>query len=46
MSIAVVAAAMMLARLLENPILSLADLAAMVGVLLRIWGQVAILGGR
>ena len=45
-SAAVVAAGMAFARLLENPVLSLADLAAMVGVLVRIWGQVAALGGR
>ncbi|HLJ58403.1 MAG TPA: J domain-containing protein [bacterium] len=46
LSAAVIAAGMVLARLLENPVLSLADLAAMVGVLLRIWSQVAVLGGR
>jgi curved DNA-binding protein CbpA len=46
LSVGVIAAGMALARLLENPVLSLADLAAMVGVLLRIWSQVAVLGGR
>jgi len=46
LSAAVIAAGMVLARLLENPVLSLADLAAMIGVLLRIWSQVAVLGGR
>jgi len=43
---AVVAAGMTLARLLENPVLSLADLVAMVAVLLRIWSQTAALRGR
>jgi len=43
---AVVAAGMTLARLLENPMLSLADLVAMVAVLLRIWSQTAVLRGR
>ena len=42
----VVGAGMMLARLLENPALSLADLVAMVVVLLRIWSQVALTRGR
>ncbi len=43
---AVVGAGMMLARLLENPALTLADLVAMVVVLLRIWGQAAMSRGR
>jgi hypothetical protein len=46
LSAGVVAAGMVLARVLENPVLGLADLVAMVGVLLRIWSQVAMLGGR
>ncbi len=46
LSAAVVAAGMTLARLLENPVLSLADLVVMVGVLLRIWSQVTALGRR
>jgi DnaJ-class molecular chaperone len=46
LSAAVVAAGMTFARLLENPVLSLADLVVMVGVLLRIWSQVTALGRR
>jgi curved DNA-binding protein CbpA len=40
LSAVVVGAAMMIARLIENPALDLADLAAMVVLLLRIWPQV------
>jgi len=43
---AVVGAGMMLARLLENPALTLADAVAMVAVLLRIWSQAAMTRGR
>src|SRR5437879_3454582 len=39
LSAAVVAAALVLARVLRNPTLDLADLVAMLFVLLRIWGQ-------
>ncbi len=39
-SIIVVVLGMMIARLLKNPVLDLADLVAMIFVLLRIWGQV------
>lgn len=46
LTVLVVGAGMMLARLLENPALSLADLVAMVVVLLRIWSQVALTRGR
>ena len=42
----VVGAGMMLARVLENPALGLADLVAMVAVLLRIWSQAAMTRGR
>lgn len=40
LSAIVVGAAMVIARLIENPALDLADLAAMVVLLLRIWPQV------
>jgi curved DNA-binding protein CbpA len=46
LSAVVVAAGMMIARVLENPIVDIADLVAMIGVLLRLWGQTAVLGGR
>jgi DnaJ-like protein len=44
LTIAVVTAGLMLARVLRSPTLDLADLIAMVVVLLRIWGQVSTLG--
>ncbi len=44
LSAIVVVVGAMIARLLENPVLDLADLVAMVVVLLRIWGQVAAVG--
>jgi hypothetical protein len=46
LTVAVVAGGMTLARLLENPVLSLADLVVMIGILLRIWSQAAVLGRR
>ncbi len=46
LSAVVVVVGMMLARVLENPALDVADLVAMVVVLLRIWSQVAAIGGR
>ena len=44
LSAAVVAAALILARVLRSPTLDLADLLAMLFVLMRIWGQVSSLG--
>src|SRR5215831_12771184 len=44
LTIAVVTVGLMLARFLRSPTLDLADLIAMVVVLLRIWGQVSTLG--
>jgi hypothetical protein len=38
-SIIIVVLAMMIARLLKNPVLDLADLIAMVVMLLQVWGQ-------
>jgi curved DNA-binding protein CbpA len=46
LSAVVVVVGMMIARLLENPALDLADLVAAIVVLLRIWGQVAAVGKR
>src|SRR5438034_5712382 len=44
LTVAVVATGLMLARVLRSPTLDLADLIAMILVLLRIWGQVSMLG--
>jgi len=44
LSAAVVAAALIVARVLRSPTLDLADLLAMLFVLMRIWGQVSSLG--
>jgi hypothetical protein len=44
LSAAVVAAAIVLARVLRSPTLDLADLLAMLFVLVRIWGQVSLPG--
>ena len=44
LSAAVVAAALILARVLRSPTLDLADLLAMLFVLMRIWGQMSSLG--
>lgn len=46
LSAIVVAVGMMIARVLENPIVDVADLVAMIAVLLRLWGRAALLGGR
>lgn len=46
LSAIVVVVGTMIARLLENPALDLADLVAMIVVLLRIWGQAAAFGRR
>ena len=44
LTVAVVAIGLVLARILRSPALDLADLIAMLLVLLRIWGQVSTLG--
>ena len=44
LTVAVVATGLVLARILRSPALDLADLIAMLLVLLRIWGQVSTLG--
>jgi curved DNA-binding protein CbpA len=44
LTVAVVITGLILARVLRNPALDLADLIAMLLVLLRIWGQVSTLG--
>ena len=44
LTVAVVITGLILARFLRNPALDLADLIAMLLVLLRIWGQVSTLG--
>jgi hypothetical protein len=44
LTVAVVVTGLVLARLLRSPALDLADLIAMLFVLLRIWGQVSTLG--
>jgi curved DNA-binding protein CbpA len=46
LSAAVIVVALMIARLLKNPILDLADLLTLIFVLLRIWNQVAAVGAR
>jgi DnaJ-like protein len=46
LSAIVVVVGMVLARVLENPLLDAADLLTMVIVLLRIWNQVAAVGRR
>lgn len=46
LSAVVVVVGLMLARLLKNPVLDLADLLTMIFVLLRIWNQVAAIRGR
>jgi hypothetical protein len=44
LSVAVVTAALALARVLRSPTLDLADLIAMIVVLMRIWSQVSLPG--
>lgn len=44
LSVAVVTAALALARVLRSPTLDLADLIAMIVLLMRIWGQVSLPG--
>lgn len=46
LSAIVVVVGLMIARLLKNPVLDLADLVAMIFFLLRIWSQVAAIRGR
>jgi hypothetical protein len=46
LSAVVIVVGLMIARFLKNPVLDLADLAAMIFMLLRIWQQVAAFGGR
>jgi hypothetical protein len=46
LSAIVVVVGMVVARLLKNPVLDLADLLAMILVLLRIWNQVTAIRGR
>ena len=46
LSAIVVVVGMMIARFLKNPVLDLADLLAMILLLLRIWSQVAAIRGR
>ncbi len=46
LSAIVIVAGTMIARVLKNPVLDLADLVAMIVVLLRIWGQVAAVARR
>lgn len=46
LSAVVVVVALMIARLLKNPILDLADFLTLIFVLLRIWNQVAAVGAR
>jgi curved DNA-binding protein CbpA len=44
LSVAVVTAALVLARVLKSPTLDLADLVAMIVLLMRIWGQLSLPG--
>jgi hypothetical protein len=46
LSAVVIVVGLMIARLLRNPVLDLADIAAMIFMLLRIWQQVAAFGSR
>ena len=46
LSAVVIVVAVMIARLLKNPVLDLADLLTLIFVLLRIWNQVAAVGAR